>query len=120
VTYLILASGKGSGGLLKIRAGYPTITGIEYTRAPDGSDALMITGAGFVSRNVAVTAQLNGEDIALPNVFFVGPPLTDGTDATLFATKKKLKKLVKRGSLLVRVESPAGSGNISNMFLFTR
>ncbi|MEK6322062.1 MAG: hypothetical protein AABN33_10295 [Acidobacteriota bacterium] len=44
----------------------------------------------------------------------------NGTDTTLFATKKKLKKLVKRGNLLVRVESPAGSGNISNKFLFTR
>jgi hypothetical protein len=120
MNYLILASGKGSGGLLKIRAGYPTITGIEYTSAPDGSDALMITGAGFVGRDVAVTAQLDGEDIALPKVFFVGPPPPDGTDTALFATKKKLKKLVKRGSLLVRVESPAGSGNISNIFLFTR
>jgi hypothetical protein len=120
VTYLIEASGKGSGGLLKIRAGYPTITGVEYTSAPDGSDALMINGAGFVSRNTTVTVQLDGEDIVLPNVLFIGPPLPDGTDITLFAWKKKLKKLVKRGSLLVRVESPAGSGNISNRFLFTR
>ena len=105
---------------MKIRAGYPTITGVEYTSAPDGSDSLKISGAGFVNGNVAVTAQLDGEDVALPNMFFVGPPLPDGTDTTLFAWKKKLKKLVKRGSLLVRVESPAGSGNISNRFLFTR
>ena len=120
VTYLIVVSGKGSGGLLKIRAGYPTITGVEYTSAPDGSDSLKITGAGFVNGNVAVTAQLDGEDVALPNMFFVGPPQPDGTDTTLFAWKKKLKKLVKRGSLVVRVESPAGSGNISNRFFFTR
>lgn len=119
-TYLIVASGKGSGGVLKIRAGYPTITGVEYTTAPDGSDSFKISGAGFASGNVAVTAQLDGEDVALPNLFFVGPSLPDGTDTTLFAWKKKLKKLVKRGSLLVRVESPAGSGNISNMFRFTR
>ena len=120
VTYLIEVSGKGSGGLLKIRAGYPTITSIEFTSAPDGSDALMITGAGFFSRNAAVTVQLDGEDIALPNILSAGPPLPDGTDTIFYATKKKLKKLVKRGSLLVRVESPAGSGNISNNFLFTR
>lgn len=120
VTYLIEASGKATGGFLKIRAGFPTITGVEYTSAPDGSDALKITGAGFMSGNAAVTVQLDGEDIALPNMFFTSQPLPDGTDTTLFAWKKKLKKLVKRGSLLVRIESPAGSGNISNMFLFTR
>jgi hypothetical protein len=117
---LIEVSGKGSGGSLKIRAGYPTITSIEFTSAPDGSDALMITGAGFFSRNAAVTVQLDGEDIGLPNILSAGPPLPDGTDTIFYATKKKLKKLVKRGSLLVRVESPAGSGNISNTFLFTR
>lgn len=120
VRYLIEASGKGTGGSLKIRAGFPTITGFEYTKAPDGSDSFKISGAGFVNGNVAVTAQLDGEDVPLPNLFFVGPPLPDGTDTTLFAWKKKLKKLVKRGSLLVRVESPIGSGNISNKFLFTR
>jgi hypothetical protein len=120
VTYLIETSGKGSGGSLKIRAGYPTITGVEYTSAPDDSPALKITGAGFFANSAAVTVQLDGEDIALPNVFSVGPPLPDGTDTVFYATKKKLKKLVKRGSLLVRVESPAGSGNLSNSFLFTR
>jgi hypothetical protein len=120
VTYLIETSGKGSGGSLKIRAGYPTITGVEYTSAPGDSPALKITGAGFFANSAAVTVQLDGEDIALPNVFSVGPPLPDGTDTVFYATKKKLKKLVKRGSLLVRVESPAGSGNISNSFLFMR
>ena len=120
VTYLIEVSGKGSGGSLKIRAGYPTITGVEFTSAPEGSDALMITGAGFLVLNAAVTVQLDGEDIALPTVFSVGPPRPDGTYSLIYATKKKLKKLVKRGSLLVRVESPIGSGHISNKFLFTR
>jgi len=120
VTYLIEASGKGSGGSLKVRVGYPTITRVEFTSAPDGSDALLITGAGFFARNAAITAQLDSEDIALPNVFTAGPPLPDGTDTNLYATRKKLKKLVKRGSLLIRVESPIGSGNISNRFLFTR
>ncbi len=122
VTYLIEVSGKGSGGLLKIRSGYPTISGIEYTRAPDESLALKITGAGFYDNNVSVTVQLNGdgEEIALPNIFPASPLLPDGTDTVFYATKAKLKKLVKHGSLLVRVESPAGSGNISNAFLFTR
>jgi hypothetical protein len=117
---MIDVSGKGSGGSLKIRVGYPTITSVERTTAPEGSDSLMITGAGFFVRSAAVTVQLDGEDIALPNVFTAGPPMPDGTDTIFYATKKKLKKLVKRGDLLVRVESPAGSGNISNAFLFTR
>lgn len=120
VPYLIVASGKGSGGTLKIRVGYPTITGVEYTPAPDGTDALKITGSGFHASNAAVTVQLDGEDIALPNIFTAGPPLPDGTDTIFYASKKKLRKLVKRGSLLVRVETPAGSGNTSNAFLFTR
>lgn len=116
VTYLIEASGKGSGGLLKIRVGYPTITRVEFVRAPQ--DALFITGASF-TRNAAVTVQSDGEDIPLPTVFSFGPPAPN-TDALIYATKKKLKKLVNRGSLLVRLESPVGSGNISNSFLFTR
>jgi hypothetical protein len=120
VAYLIEVSGKGSGGLLRIRVGYPTITGIEFTTGPDDSKALRITGAGFSAGNVAVTAQLDGEDIPLPNIFSAGPTLPDGTQTAFYASKKKLKKLVKRGSLLVRVESPAGSGNLSNSFLFTR
>jgi hypothetical protein len=120
VTYLIEVSGKGSGGLLRIRAGYPTITGIEFTTGPDDSKALRITGAGFSVGTIAVTAQLDGEDIALPNIFDAGPTLPDGTETAFYASKKKLKKLVKRGSLLVTVESPAGSGNLSNSFLFTR
>ncbi|HXU34971.1 MAG TPA: sialidase family protein [Blastocatellia bacterium] len=119
VTYLIEASGKGTGGLLKIRVGYPTISDIHFTSVPFG-DALEIFGAGFVSQNAVVTAQMDGEDLSLPNVFFLGPPLMDGKDTFVYASRKKLKKIVKRGSLLVRVESPAGSGNISNSFLFTK
>ncbi len=120
VTYLIEASGKGIGGSLKIRAGYPTITRAEFTSVLPVGDVLEIFGAGFFGGNAAVTVQLDGEDIALPNVFTVGPPMPDGTDSIFYATKKKLKKLVKRGSLLVRVETPVGSGNMSNAFLFTR
>jgi len=118
VTYLIEASGKGAGGSLRIRVGYPMITSIQFTSVPFG-DALEIDGAGFASGNATVTAQLDGEDVPLPNTFFLGPTLPDGTDTVVFATKKKLRKLFKRGSLLVRVESPAGSGHVSNAFLFT-
>lgn len=118
--YLIEVSGKGSGGLLRIRVGYPTITRIEFTSEPFG-DALRIDGAGFLTQNVVVTAQKNGEDVPLPNLFFLGPTLSDGTETVLFASKKKLfKKLVKRGSFVLRIESPAGSGNISNSFAFMR
>jgi hypothetical protein len=116
--FLIEVSGKGTGGSLSVRVGYPTITRITFTSVPFG-DALEIFGAGFVSHNATVTAQLDGEDIPLPNVFFFGLPLPDGTDAAVFASKKKLRKLFKHGSLLVRVESPAGSGHVSNQFLFT-
>lgn len=116
VTYLIEAGGKGSGGSLIIRVGYPTITVVEFTRVPQ--DALLITGASF-TRDAAVTIQLDGEEIALPNVFAFGPPGPD-SDALVYATRKKLKKLVNRGSVLVRLESPVGSGNVSNSFLFTR
>lgn len=118
--YLIEVSGKGSGGSLRIRIGYPTITHIEFTDSPFG-DALRIDGAGFVIRNAAVTAQRDGEDIPLPNVSFLDPVPSDGTAAVVYASKKKLfKKLVKRGSFVVRVESPIGSGQISNPFVFTR
>ena len=117
VTYLIEASGKGAGGSLRIRVGYPVITAIQFTSVPFG-DALEIFGAGFVRDNATVTAQLDGEDIALPNVSFFGLPLPDGSDGVVYASKKKLRKLFKRGSLLVRVESPVGSGHVSNQFLF--
>ncbi len=120
-TYLIEASGKGSGGSLKIRVGYPEITSIVFTSSPiDGSDALEIHGAGFVKADAVVTAQVNGEDIPLPNVLFVGPPLPGPTDTLFYASKKKLRKLFRSGSALVRVESPAGSGRVSNSFLFAR
>jgi hypothetical protein len=120
VKYLIEVSGKGSGGTLKLRAGYPTISGIEFTTGPDGGDVLKITGAGFAPDNCTVIAQQGGDDIVLPNVSSAAPTLPDGSSSALFATRKKLKKIVKRGSILVRVESPSGSGNISNTFLFTR
>jgi hypothetical protein len=120
VTYLIEVSGKGAGGSLKIRIGYPIITRIRFPpTVPVFGDALEIDGAGFVSGNATVTAQLAGEDISLPQVFFFGFPLPDGTDTAVFASKKKLRKLLKHGSLLVRVESPVGSGRVSNQFLFT-
>jgi len=120
VAYLIEVSGKSSSGLLKLHVGYPTITNVQFTSAPNGSDSLQIEGAGFINGNLAVSAQQNGSDIGLTGVLFNSPPFADGTQSTLFATRKKLRKIVRRGSLLVRVESPAGSGNFSNSFLFTQ
>src|SRR5262249_40079747 len=39
-TYLIEVTGKSGGGSLNIRAGYPTVTSIQYTTGPDGSQSL--------------------------------------------------------------------------------
>ena len=120
-TYLIEASGKGSGGNLRLRLGYPTVTAIEYTEGPDGSNSLKITGAEFVNNDAVVTVNKNGEDNQLPTTFFSGIQQGDGTFTTIFGTKKKLKKLVKkRKTVIVRVESPAGSGRVSVPFSFTR
>jgi hypothetical protein len=119
VTYLIEASGKGNGGSLRIRVGYPTITNVMFTGLPSGP-ALIISGAGFFRSSAAVTVRVDGEDIALPDVFGFGPPFHDGADAIIYATRNKLKKLFKRGNLLVSLETPIGSGNFSNTFLFTR
>jgi hypothetical protein len=121
VTYLIEVSGKGSAGSLHFRVGYPTITGVEYTSAPDESDALKITGAGFVSEDVTVIVQKEGDDTPLPRLFFTDVRQGDGTTASFYATKKKLKKLIKRGNtVVVQIESPAGSGRLSVPFSFTR
>ncbi len=121
VTYLIEVSGKGTGGTLRFRLGYPTITAIEYTSGPDGNNALKITGAGFVSDSASVIVQRDGEDTPLPKIFFTGEQQGDGTVTTVFATKKKLKKLVKPGrTVVVRIESPAGSSRVSVPFIFTR
>jgi hypothetical protein len=121
VTYLIEVSGKGSGGSLRIQMGYPTITAVEYTSAPDDSDALKITGAGFVIDNATVIVQKEGTDTPLSKLFFTGDRQGDGTTTSFYATKKKLKKLIKRGNTVVaQIESPAGSGRMSVPFSFTR
>ena len=121
VTYLIRVGARGSGGTLKFRFGYPTITGVEYTTAPDGSEALKITGAGFVTGNAQVIVTKKGEDNLMTTNFFVAPTQGDNTATEMFATKKKLKKLVKKKKTVeVRMESPIGSGRLSNTFSFTR
>ena len=120
-TYLIEVSGKVSGGNLQLRIGYPTVIGVEYTKGPDGTDALKITGAGFINNDSVVTVTKGGEDNQLPTTFFSGVQQGDGTFTSIFATKKKLKKLVKKKkTVIVRVESPSGSGRISVPFSFTR
>ncbi len=121
VSYLIEVSGKGSGGILKFRLGHPTITRVEYTTAPDGSDALKITGAGFVNGDAQVIVTKKGDDNAMTTIFFIAPIQGDNTATAMFATKKKLKKLVKKKKTVeVRIESPAASSRRSNIFSFTR
>lgn len=119
--YFIEISGKVSGGLLRLSLGKPVITGVEYTSAPDGSDALKITGAGFRDGDVAVTVSRDGEPNLMTTIISASERQDDGSVTALYATKRKLKKLVKRGrTLVISIESPAGSGRISNQFVFTR
>jgi len=121
VVYLIDVAGKGSGGPLQLRAGYPTVTTISYTPGPDGRPSLQLTGAGFVNGSAQVIVQASGSDTVLTDTFFTGQPQGDGTVNSIFGTKRKLKKLVQPGlPLLVRVESPIGSGRQSVPFPFTR
>jgi hypothetical protein len=121
VEYFIEVSGKASGGLLRLGVGKPVITGVEYTSAPDGSDALRITGAGFKEGDMAVTVSRDGEPNLMTTIIPVGERQDDGTLTTVYATKRKLKKLVKRRrTVVISVESPAGSGRTSNQFVFTR
>jgi hypothetical protein len=121
VEYLIEVSGKGTGGSLVLSLGKPVITGVEYTSAPDGSDALRITGAGLRDGDALITVNKKGEVTPLTTIIAAADRQDDGTLTSIYATKKKLKKLVKRGkTIVVSIESPAGSGRISNQFVFTR
>jgi hypothetical protein len=118
---LIEVTGKGSGGMLRLRVGYPTVTRVEYPPAPKGSEFLRITGAGFSENNVAVSINKDGDVIALPNVTFTGQRHGDGTYSEITATRKKLRKVIKPGdTVTVTVESPAASGRVSNTVIFAR
>jgi hypothetical protein len=120
-TYLIEVAGKGSGGTLRLRVGYPTITRIEYPPAPKGDETLRITGAGFSENDVAVSMNKAGEVLALPKITFTGQRQGDGTFNQISAARKKLRKVIKSGdTMIVTVESPATSGRVSNQFVFTR
>jgi hypothetical protein len=119
--YLIEVTGKSGGGMLGLRVGYPTVTSIQYTVGPDGNQSLQISGAGFIANNAQVIVQLDGADTILPNTFFTGQEQGDGTVTSLFANRRKLKKLIKPGVLVqVRVESPVGSGLTSAPLSFSR
>jgi hypothetical protein len=121
-TYLIEASGKISGGSLNLRVGYPTVTSIQYTVGPDGNQALELVAAGIVVNNSSVIVQVNGEDNVLPDLTYTFVALPDGTpEEHLFASRRKLKKLIKPGvPVQVRIESPVGSGVSSIPLTFVR
>jgi hypothetical protein len=113
---LIEVSGKGSAGRLQLRLGAPTITDVQFTNGPGGK-SLKITGAGFPESNSKVfIRKLNDieNEIELTTVTPTGARQGDGTYTMLFATKKKLKKLVKPGNtIIVVVKSPGAFGDIS-------
>jgi hypothetical protein len=123
-TYFIEVSGKGKGGRLFLRFGFPTISNVEFKKAPDGSKSLKVTGAGFIDGSTLVTVQdiLDLNTTELPTTFYSGERQEDGTVTVVFGTKKKLKKLVKPGNLVnIQVRTPAtGFGNTSNTILFVR
>ncbi len=121
VPYTFEVSGKVDGGSLRLRAGYPTVTSVEYTTGPDGGASLRIAGSGFLADDSQVIVGRDGGDVALPTTFYTGPRQGDGTVTELFGTKKKLKKLIP-GSVpvIVKVESPIGSGRFSLPFTFVR
>ena len=119
--YFIEVSGKANGGSLRLTLGNPVITGVEYTSAPDGSDALRIMGAGFKDGDLAVTVSRDGEPNPMTTIIAASERQDDGTLTAIYATKRKLKKLVKRKrTLVITIESPVGSGRTSNQFVFTR
>lgn len=120
-TYLIQAGGRGLGGNLKLRIGYPTVTAAEYLTLPDGSEFIRVFGAGFVENSASMIIQKDGEDTPLTTVNFINARQGDNTYTELRGTRKKLRKLVKPGrSAYVRIESPIGSGRVSVPFFFTR
>jgi len=121
VKYLIEANSKGSSGTLRLRLGYPTITNVEFKKNPDGEKALRITGSGFADGSAVVSMIKDGVVTVLPKLSFSSEKQGDGTVTLLFATVNKLKKLVKpEETVTISIESPAGSGRISNQFLYTR
>jgi hypothetical protein len=107
-----------------LRFGFPTISNVEFKKAPDGSKSLKVTGAGFFDGSTLVTVQdpVDLNTTELPTTFYSGERQEDGTVTFVFGTKKKLKKLVKPGDLLnIQVRTPAtGFGNTSNTVLFVR
>lgn len=122
-TYLIEVSGKGSGGRLILRFGHPTITKVEFAKAPDKSKSFKITGAGFIEGNAKVIVEeLNQSEIELPITFYAGTHQSDGTVTIVFGTEKKLKKRVKVGrTFIITVRTPATvPDSRSNSFSFTR
>ncbi len=120
-TYFLVVGGKNAGGQVRARVGHPTISNVEFKKGPDGNKSLKITGAGFALNNSRVVVRFDGGDNEMTSIFYTGAQQGDGSVAEIFATRSKLKKLVKSGrTVLVQVESPPGSGRFSNTYSFTR
>lgn len=120
-TYLIEVSGKGGGGNLQLRFGFPTATFADYLVTADGSEFVRVFGASFVENNSTMIIRKEDGDTPLTTVNVAGQRQGDGSFAELRGTKKKLRKLIKPGrSAIVIIESPSGSGHFSVPLLFTR
>ena len=119
-TYLIEVSSKGVSGQLNLRIGYPGITSVEYRKGPDRKPALRIRGAGF-TQDMSVSVSADGVTTLLTTLVPEGQPQADGSLISVFASRPKLKKLIKAGiPFTVLVESPNGSGRTAVPFTFVR
>jgi hypothetical protein len=118
--YLIEVGSKGTSGELNLRVGYPAITSVDYLKGPDRKPALRLRGAGF-TQGMSVSVTNNGVNTPLTTLFVDGPPQGDGSFTSVFASRAKLKKLIKKGlPFIVLVESPSGSGRTAVPFNFVR
>jgi hypothetical protein len=119
VTYLIEVSGKGSGGTLQIKVGYPTITEVQYVSDGIVADFLTVRGAGFAGNSVVSVQKPDTDAEILATT--VGGSQGDGTATLLTANRKKLKKLIKPGkTVTIKVVPANGVGPESATFLFRR
>lgn len=118
-TYVIEISGKGSGGTLQLRIGFPTISEVDYLSDGMNNDSLSVRGAGFPANGV-ISVQPPNTDAELLATSVVESQ-GDGTVTLLDATRKKLRKLFKGGKIVtVKVVPANGIGLESDPFMFKR